>query len=665
MSPLGKILVEDGAVDAGNLLKAIVMRQRQNVRLGKILLTHGWVTPQALTRALSRQWRTSMLDPAQTPVDPRLIDIVGVEFCLSHGILPWRRIGGTTWVATAHPETFEDLRPHLPEELGRIRMLLCSEEQIRDAILSTRRGHMIRAAEMRVPAADSCRSRNEALIGRIAVLLVAALASALWFYPSWTFALLTGIVTIGLIAQTGLKLTAFLCTLWATVRSKAGNIDLPGHSGAKEMNAPLPVISVIVPLFEESDVAGRLVARLSRLSYPRELTDIVLAVEESDAITLDALGRTALPHWIRVVEVPDGPIKTKPRALNYALNFCHGQIVGIWDAEDRPDPDQLHRIARHFHFAAPETGCIQGALDYYNPRTNWLARCFTVEYAAWFRVLLPGIARLGLVVPLGGTTCFFRREALDDVDAWDAWNVTEDADLGVRLARRGWRTEIVETTTDEEANCRVLPWIRQRSRWLKGFALTWGVHMRHPARLWQELGPRRFIGFQVQFLAMLTQYLLAPMLWSFWLLALGLAHPVSDTLEPLTGGHAITALIVLFLTSEMIGLIIGLYAVRGTKHRHLLPWVPTLHVYFPLGCFAGWKAIHEIIAKPFYWDKTAHGIYDATDSEEQPVQIPGTIVLPTFGPINDTGLSDLSEPKTFPALASSGSHTTGRIARAG
>lgn len=164
---------------------------------------------------------------------------------------------------------------------------------------------------------------------------------------------------------------------------------------------------------------------------------------------------------------------------------------------------------------------------------------------------------------------------------------------------------------------------------------------------------------------MLTQYLLAPMLWSFWLLALGLAHPVSDTLEPLTGGHAITALIVLFLTSEMIGLIIGLYAVRGTKHRHLLPWVPTLHVYFPLGCFAGWKAIHEIIAKPFYWDKTAHGIYDATDSEEQPVQIPGTIVLPTFGPINDTGLSDLSEPKTFPALASSGSHTTGQIARAG
>lgn len=665
MSPLGKILVEDGAVDAGNLLKAVVMRQRQNARLGKILLTHGWVTPQALTRALSRQWRTSMLDPAQTPGDPRLIDIVGVEFCLSHGILPWRRIGGTTWVATAHPETFEDLRPHLPEELGRIRMLLCSEEQIRDAILSTRRGHMIRAAEMRVPAADSCRSRNEALIGRIAVLLVAALAAALWFYPSWTLALLTGIVTIGLIAQTGLKLTAFLCTLWATVRSKAGNIDLSGHSGVKEMNAPLPVISVIVPLFEESDVAGRLVARLSRLSYPRELTDIVLAVEESDAITLGALDRTALPNWIRVVEVPDGPIKTKPRALNYALNFCHGQIVGIWDAEDRPDPDQLHRIARHFHFAAAETGCIQGALDYYNPRTNWLARCFTVEYAAWFRVLLPGIARLGLVVPLGGTTCFFRREALDDVDAWDAWNVTEDADLGVRLARRGWRTEIVETTTDEEANCRILPWIRQRSRWLKGFALTWGVHMRHPARLWQELGPRRFIGFQVQFLAMLTQYLLAPMLWSFWLLTLGLAHPVSDTLEPFAGGHAITALIVLFLTSEMIGLIIGLYAVRGTKHRHLLPWVPTLHVYFPLGCFAGWKAIHEIIAKPFYWDKTAHGIYDATDSEEQPVQIPGTIVLPTFGPVNDAGLSDLSEPKTFPALASSETHTTGRIAQAG
>ncbi|MDB6177454.1 glycosyltransferase [Paracoccus sp. Z330] len=669
MAPLGQILLEDGAVDSGDLLKAIVMRQRQKARLGQILLTHGWVTPEALTRALSRQWRTSALDPVRTPGDPRLIDTIGAAFCLTHAILPWRRIGGTTWVATARPELFADIQDDLREKLGNIRMLLCQEDQVRDAILSTRRGHMIRAAELRVAPEESCRSRNEALIGRIAVMLIGIMLAGLVLMPALLFAVLTAIVAIGLIAQTGLKLVAFLSTLGADRVARRNSVEpLEQHPAMREMRAPLPVISVIVPLYEESDVTTKLVARLSRLSYPRELTDIVLAIETSDTITLNALHGATLPNWIRVVEVPDGPIKTKPRALNYALNFCRGQIIGIWDAEDRPDPDQLHRIARQFHFAPDDTGCVQGALDYYNPRTNWLARCFTVEYAAWFRVLLPGIARLGLVVPLGGTTCFFRRAALDDVDAWDAWNVTEDADLGVRLARRGWQTEIVQTTTDEEANCRVLPWIKQRSRWLKGFALTWGVHMRNPIGLWRDLGPRRFMGFQIQFLAMLTQYLLAPMLWSFWLLSVGLPHPVTDTLGPLVGGYALMALIGLFIVSETINLVIGLYAVRGAKHRHLLPWVATLHAYFPLGCVAGWKAIYEVIVKPFYWDKTAHGIYEATDSEEQPVTIPGTVMLPVLGPIGGRSLADIAElQETPPAPQPQGDavQPVEQIARAG
>ena len=143
--------------------------------------------------------------------------------------------------------------------------------------------------------------------------------------------------------------------------------------------------------------------------------------------------------------------------------------------------------------------CLQGILDYYNPRTNWLARCFTIEYAAWFRAMLPGLARLGFGVPLGGTTLFFRRDKLEELGGWDAHNVTEDADLGLRLARHGYKTELIDTVTQEEANCRALPWVKQRSRWLKGYAMTWAVHMRDPRRLWRELGPRGFIGVQPTF----------------------------------------------------------------------------------------------------------------------------------------------------------------------
>ena len=609
--PLGQILLEDGAVTPAHLLKAVVMRQRQNARLGEILLAQGWVTQQALKRGLCRQWHTGEVDLAAEPPDPRLIDAVGAETCLELGMLPWRRIGGVTFIATARPDCFEDLAALLPSGFGPLRMVLTSEPEVHAAILASRQTALIRRAEAKVPAELSCRTRNERLTGRIALGSMAALALGLLFAPVAVFSLLTFWAAFTLLAAMVLKVLSFRAALRETSDRMAVNRALAeGRLAAPEMKGELPVISMMVPLFNESDIAERLVARLSRLTYPRELTDLLLVVEETDTVTCQALDGAVLPAWIRVVKVPDGPIKTKPRALNYALNFCRGQIVGIWDAEDRPEPDQLHKVARRFATAPEDVACLQGVLDYYNPRTNWLARCFTVEYASWFRANLPGIARMGLVVPLGGTTLFFRRDILEKVGGWDAWNVTEDADLGVRLARRGYRTEILDTVTHEEANCRALPWVKQRSRWLKGYAMTWGVHMRSPRALWRELGAKRFIGFQVQFLGTMSQYLLAPVLWSFWLLSFGLPHPMKEPLTGIWGGWAVPALFTIFVASELLNILVASWACRSKEHRHLLPWVPTLHFYFPLGCLAGWKAIYEVVTKPFYWDKTVHGIFD-------------------------------------------------------
>lgn len=658
--PLGQMLVEDGAVDPGNLLKATVMRRRENARLGEILLGNGWVTPEALARALSRQWRTTAIDPARAPADPRLIDAAGAGFCLTEGILPWRRIGGVTWIATARPDRFAALLPRLPAEFGLVRMLLCTEEQAQAGVLNSRKIRLIREAESRVPAAESCRTQNQPRTARIALGLLVAVTLGLWLVPVLMASLLAGWAILTLLTQSGLKLLSFLAAGHARAdEDRLASAIASGALTPPEIETPLPVISVMVPLFEESDVAGKLVARLARLDYPRELTDLLLVIEDSDHITSRALDGARLPHWIRVVRVPDGPIKTKPRALNYALNFCRGQIVGIWDAEDRPDPDQLHKVARRFHFAPADVACLQGALDFYNPRTNWLARCFTIEYAAWFRVLLPGVARLGLVVPLGGTTLFFRRNLLEQVGAWDAWNVTEDADLGVRLARRGYRTEIIATTTDEEANCRALPWVKQRSRWLKGYAMTWGVHMRDPVALYRDLGARRFWGFQVQFFGALSQYLLAPVLWSFWLLALGLPHPLRAPLEGMWGGWAIPLMFGLFIGSEALSIFVGMRAVRGAKHRHLLAWVPGMHLYFPLGCLAGWKAIYEVVTKPFYWDKTAHGLFVETAETVGTVaqDLPGMVQVPLLGQIGDQrgqqvpGLAPVAARPTSPAAA--------------
>ena len=600
-TPLGQILLEQGAVAPGDLLKALALRHREDVRLGDILLTHGWVDEAALMAALATQWKAAVVDLLAEPPDPRMIDALGPELCLSEAMVPWRRIGGVTLVATARPEHFTALRDALPPAFGPYRMVIAPERDIHAALLARRQTALIRRAEVRVDPEESCRTRNEERAATIAFAAVAVSALGLLLAPVAVFAVLFGWALITLFASMGLKLVAWLAEMAA--RRRLARQPAPLHPPHMHR---LPIISVMVPLFHEHDIAERLVARLGRLNYPRELLDILLVVEETDTTTRVALAGAALPRWMRVVTVPSGPIKTKPRALNYGLAFCRGKVIGVWDAEDMPEPDQLHIVARRFAETGPEVACLQGILDYYNPRTNWLSRCFTIEYAAWFRAMLPGLARLGLVVPLGGTTLFFRREALEKLGGWDAHNVTEDADLGIRLARHGYRTELIATVTHEEANCRAVPWVKQRSRWLKGYAMTWAVHMRNPARLWRELGPMRFFGLQILILGALSQYLLAPLLWSCWLILFGFWHPISAIMSPALENLLLFA----FVMTEIVNITVGAWAVRGPEHRHLIPWVPSLNLYFPLGALAGWKAIYEVISRPFYWDKTMHGVFD-------------------------------------------------------
>jgi cellulose synthase/poly-beta-1,6-N-acetylglucosamine synthase-like glycosyltransferase len=362
----------------------------------------------------------------------------------------------------------------------------------------------------------------------------------------------------------------------------------------------------MVALYRESNIASRLTARLSKLDYPRQLLDILLVVEADDQLTREALSKTNLPGWMRVVVVPNGAVKTKPRALNYALDHCRGSIIGVYDAEDAPEPDQIRKVVDRFYQRGPEVVCLQGSLDYYNPNTNWIARCFTIEYASWFRLFLPGIERLGLAIPLGGTTLFFRRRALEELGGWDAQNVTEDADLGIRLFRHGYRTELIETTTFEEANCRSFPWIKQRSRWIKGYMMTWLTHMRDPRMLWCQLGAWQFIGFQVQFLGSFAQTLLAPLLWSLWIIPFGLNHPLAVAMGP----NGFTSLYIAMSVTTLLGIAFDMEGLRRSQHKMNPLWVLTLMIYHPLATFAAYKALWELMTKPFYWDKTSHGHFD-------------------------------------------------------
>jgi len=594
-APLGRDLVRRGVLSGADAALAEQVQARCDTTLDRILLSEGLAREEELLDAQARLLSArrigadalATLPAVETGLDPRDL--------LRRGAVVLRDETGEARIVNDGAHSLAPLRDALPDELADARGLVAPRAAVQARIAALHRDTLRDMAAARTAEAESCRTwgarpaaRLRATCGALAVLGALCVV-----FPVTVFGALAVWAVLTLVVAAGLKVAAFVA-----------NVTRPEPAPLMQADTPLPRVSILVPLFRETEIAHALVARLSRLTYPKCLLDVILVLEEEDSLTRETLATIDLPPWIRPVIVPDGQPRTKPRAMNYALDFCEGEIIGIFDAEDAPDPDQIMQVARRFRSAPRDLACLQGVLDYYNPRQNWLARCFTIEYATWFRTILPGMARLGLALPLGGTTLYMRRDVLEDLGGWDAHNVTEDADLGFRLARHGWRTEMIGTVTEEEANCRPWAWVKQRSRWLKGYMTTYLVHMRSPRDLHAQLGPRQFWGFQAHFVSAVSQVLLAPLLWSFWLVMLGLPHPL-DTVVPWSW---LVALGSLFLMVEVMNITIHAQTVATPRHRHLLPWVPTMHFYAPLAAVAAYKAVYELVFKPFFWDKTAHGL---------------------------------------------------------
>ena len=359
-------------------------------------------------------------------------------------------MGGQIVVLTDKPDQFDRQTADMSDTFGLLRMAVTSRDYLEKSVAAMRRTELSKAAETKVTATQSSRTWNAKRAGWIGVSALITLILCAVFAPTATIAAIYGWTISILILSTLLKAVA------AIVHTRSSK----NKTATRTLQARLPKITVLIPLFKETAIAQHLLARLSDLDYPRELRDVCLVTESGDITTREALGDTVLPTWMRPVIFPHGTLRTKPQALNYALDFAQGTIISVYDAEDAPAPDQLRQIAQRFAERGPEVACLQGVLDYYNDSAKWLTRCFTIEYASWFRMLLPGMEKLGLVVPLGGTTLFFRCNTLEELGGWDAHNVTEDANLGVRLARAGYRTELINTVTQEEANGRFWPWIK-------------------------------------------------------------------------------------------------------------------------------------------------------------------------------------------------------------
>ncbi len=556
--PFGRLLVEAGLISQADLLHALQMQDTVDARLGDILVAQGRLTESDVLRTLSIQSQADRVDLRINPPEAQMAEALPMELCLKYELVPWRWVGNTLLVATAHPKRVRMLRESLIEDVPRMLPVVAPPAQIHTYQGALYGARLAQKAVTRVPEEQSARrwEARAADRSRFALGLLILMGLAAVFFPTTAFALVLGWSLLTLAMTAGLKTAAYFAQI-------ANNMAGPARVDPVVAPFRLPRVSMIVPLYKEREIAGHLVQRLTRLTYPKSLLNVLLVLEAKDTVTQETLARTELPPWMSVLVVPDdGKITTKPRALNYALDFCQGSIVGVWDAEDAPEPDQIERVVARFNEAPDEVACLQGMLDYYNATRNWISRCFTIEYAMWWRLIMPGISRLGMAIPLGGTTLFFRRERLVELGGWDAHNVTEDADLGLRLARRGYRTELIHTVTQEEANFRAWPWVRQRSRWLKGFLVTYCVHMRDPRALLRDLGWRGFFGVQVVFLATFSQFAALPLLWTLWMPLMGLPHPMVEFLG-LTGLIALGAFMLL---AEVFNIIIGMTADDDVEH---------------------------------------------------------------------------------------------------
>jgi cellulose synthase/poly-beta-1,6-N-acetylglucosamine synthase-like glycosyltransferase len=348
----------------------------------------------------------------------------------------------------------------------------------------------------------------------------------------------------------------------------------------------------------------RLTAALAELDYPKSKLEILLLCEEEDDATIDAILASDLPPQFNLLLVPDSHPKTKPKACNYGIHQATGRFVVVFDAEDQPDPDQLKKVLLAWERSDDNVICVQCKLNYFNPDQNLLTRFFAAEYATLFDLLLPGLDAAGAPIPLGGTSNHFDRESLIELGAWDPFNVTEDADLGLRLHKAGYRTVMLNSTTLEEANSALGNWIRQRSRWVKGYLQTYLVHMRHPVRLMREVGFRGWWSFQFM-IGGTVLFLLNPI---FWALTTLWFFTEAGLIEDLFPSFVYYAACLQLLVGNFVFTYLAIAGSMQRRLHHLVRYAVFSPVYWALMSVGAWMGFIQLFTKPFYWEKTEHGL---------------------------------------------------------
>jgi cellulose synthase/poly-beta-1,6-N-acetylglucosamine synthase-like glycosyltransferase len=623
---LGDVLVARGAITRQQLTETLERQRRAGSRLGRELSAHGDVSRLELFQALAQVWGLPFIDLIADPPDDALLQHVGSETMLREHWVPHHfEAGGDTEtgpvghvagqrvvVATAE-EPNEDLADRVCDTLGveEVRFLATTDWDIDQAVLLGCQDEVVAEAAYGLAAqrpelsADTGWARWQHVA--VVIALLALFVSAI-FRPSSTLTI--SLVAINLMFFVGVVFKLAACTVGMIHLSRLRRSHDP-RSGARPVVAvprvpdnELPVFTILVPAYREANVVSKVIEHVRELDYPMSKLQVLLLMEADDDETITAAKAARPPDCVRFVVVPPFGPQTKPKACNVGLALAEGEFLVIYDAEDRPEPGQLREVVDRFAETGDHVACFQARLNYFNARQNILTRMFTLEYSMWFDTMLPGLDAWKLPIPLGGTSNHFRVDSLRSLGAWDPYNVTEDADLGIRASAQGMSVGITESTTWEEACSEWKAWIRQRTRWIKGYMVTALVHTRRPRTLWRETGWRGYAGLIGLIAGTPAMFLACPLVWGFWLYTF-LGGSVAGFHLP---GWVQTATTANLIIGNGAMIAIGALAACRRGAFDLMPYSLLNPAYWILHSIAAWRALWQLVFSPSKWEKTPHGI---------------------------------------------------------
>lgn len=574
------------------LMAAAATARAHGVTADAILLAEGKVSEYHFYRSLARYLRLAFVEGRVT-----LGSAASGHQSFKAGLVPLAGSGAPAFLTAPRGKATALLIRALRRTSSRS-LVLTTPTHLFDLVRAASREEIARKASLGLWSSDPALCARDGATPRqkhAGLAIVAVIVASSLLAPAATGTMCGLLLSLG-----------FLAAIWLRLAACAASFGQPAIQLRRIKEAELPIYSIVIALYREARVAAQLIAALEEIDYPRSKLDIKFVIEEDDKETVAVLLRARRLPGCEIVVAPVGTPRTKPRALNAALPLVRGQFVAVFDAEDVPNPQQLKMAACRFAAAPWRLGCLQARLAVDNTGDGWLTRLFAIEYAALFDVINVGLGALRLPFPLGGSSNHFRVGVLRELGGWDAWNVTEDADIGLRLARFGYYAETLSSTTYEEAPAKLKDFLGQRRRWCKGWYQTLIVLCRNPGRLLSELGPARCGAA----LLILLAYALAPLigpLCGLWLaanLALGRASLPADILQiwwPTLWGSVVIAGIPAILWP----------ALEGMRRRGLLGLWPSLFllpVYSLLICYAAWMSIYDLVKRPQHWHKTEHGL---------------------------------------------------------